>query len=256
VGQITQHSVPNATLVHPVVLPNGGSQPRVCDFDDMVLRLVKWHPSSHGFTSTYSELAASRLGQLIGAPAIRGILVYVHTKLLPRDLSNRVTQPFHVGFTFSPGKNFSDADYTNIQNDAALPAAAVHLAWLQVGDQEGHNQYLYQLEQVLPDRTTRRMNHFILVDQAAVCGSHDWSNAELNPAGPYNLPQHLKSRVKMTSIEPILQHVNALAEETIRSCFESYPDEWNTKPNLVQKIVDFILQRRKHLGDILRANLT
>jgi hypothetical protein len=96
VSRITQHSVPNAILVHPVVLPNGGSRPRVCDFDDMVLRLVKWHPSNHGFTSTYSELAASRLGQLIEAPVIRGSVVYVHTKLLPTDLVVRFTNNVQV----------------------------------------------------------------------------------------------------------------------------------------------------------------
>jgi hypothetical protein len=149
---ITEHSVPNATLAFPTALPNGGSQPRVCDFDDLVLRLVKWQPSNHGATATYSELAASRLGQLIEAPVLRALVVYVDMALLPGGLSGRVKQPFHVGFTYSPGQNFTAADYAHIQNRSALPAAAVHLAWLKVGDQESHNQYLFQLEQVLPDK--------------------------------------------------------------------------------------------------------
>ena len=69
-----------------------------------------------------------------------------------------------MGFTYAPGQDFSEADYANIQNTPALCAAAVELAWLQIADQENHNQYLYQLEQVLPDKTTRKMNHFVIVD--------------------------------------------------------------------------------------------
>lgn len=70
----TRESVPNAVYVFPHALP-GASNPRVCDFDDMVLRVVKWHPSIHGLTSTYSELVASRLGQLIEAPVVRGMVM-------------------------------------------------------------------------------------------------------------------------------------------------------------------------------------
>ena len=67
----------NVMEVLPITLQNGGSKPRVCDFDDKVRRLVKWHPSIHGLTATYSELVASRLGQLINVPVIRGTIVYV-----------------------------------------------------------------------------------------------------------------------------------------------------------------------------------
>ena len=253
---VTKHAVPNATLVFPTAFPNGGSQPRVCDFDDMVLRLVKWHPSNHGLTATYSELIASRLGQLIEAPVVRGSVIYVDTALLPPEVAGRVTQPFHVGFTFSPGQNFKEADYERIKNPAALPAAVVHLAWLQVGDQEGHNQYLYQLERVLPDNTTRKMNHFILVDQAAICGCHDWSKAPMDkPQSPYNLPPHLNTKVTMSAVSPIVERVKSIPEETIRACFDGLPDDWSIGANQVQRVTEYLLSRRNHLGDILRTHL-
>lgn len=236
-------------------LPNGGSQPRVCDFDDMVLRLVKWHPSTHGLTSTYSELVASRVGLLIGAPVVRGTVVYVEPGLLPTDLASRLTQPFHVGFTYSPGHNFTAVDYPAIQNVASLPAAAVHLAWLQIGDQEGHNQYLYQLDQVLPDNTTRKMNHFIIVDQAAICGMHDWSSAALDtPSVPYNLPSHLKNQLELSRVEPLVNVVQALPEDAIRACFEDYPSTWGIGHGLVDKLLDFVLNRRTVLRNVLAAN--
>jgi hypothetical protein len=260
VVQTTKESVPNATLVHTYQLP-GASNPRVCDFDDMTLRVVKWHPSAHGLTATYSELVASRLGQLIEAPVVRGTVVYVEPELLPPELTTQaahpVTQPFHVGFTYSPGKGFRSDDYAQIKNTMSLPAAAVQLAWLQVEDQEGedHNQYLYQLEQVLPDKTTRKMNHFIVVDQAAICGTHDWSTATPQPSALYNLPSHLKSRVSMEAMEPVLDNVMSLDEEEIRSCFSSYPDGWDIKDHHINKVTEFVLERRDHLADVLRNNL-
>lgn len=254
--QTTKESVPNATLVHAYQLP-GASNPRVCDFDDMTLRVVKWHPSGHGFTATYSELVASRLGQLIEAPVVRGTVVYVEPDLLPPELTAQMVQPFHVGFTYSQGKGFRADDYAQIKNTMSLPAAAVQLAWLQIEDQEGedHNQYLYQLEQVLPDKTTRKMNHFIVVDQAAICGTHDWSDATPQPNAPYNLPSHLKSRVSMDAMEPVLETVMSLDEEEIRSCFGSYPAGWDIKDHHVNKVTEFVLERRDHLADVLRNNL-
>jgi hypothetical protein len=252
----TKHSVPNATFVFPQALPNGGSAPRVCDFDDMVFRLVKWHPSNHGITSTYSELVASRLGQLIDAPVVRGTIVHVDMGLLPPEIAARVTQPFHVGFTYSPGQNFADSDYPNIRNTEALPAAAVLLAWLQVGDQESHNQYLYQLEQVLPDKTTRKMNHFVLVDLAAICGQHDWSNLALDsPHTPHTLPPHLRRQVKMDRVRPVLQVVSDLTGEEIRECLNSYPASWGIGDSLTKKLAKYVLERRNHLPAILEANL-
>ena len=250
--------MPNSTLVHPHALP-GVTKARVGDFDDMVLRVIKWHPPPLGLTSTYSELAASRLGQLIEAPVVRGAVVHVDPAQLPEELTTQaaqpITQPFHVGFTYSPGEDFRPEDYDKIENTPALPAAAIQLAWLQIADQEGHNQYLYQLEQVLPDKTTRKMNHFIVIDQAAICGHHDWSNQDLRPNTPYSLPPHLKVRVSIEDAEPILENVMSLGEEEIRSCFGSYPDGWGIEDHLVNKVTEFVLQRRDHLRDVLNSNL-
>jgi hypothetical protein len=162
----------------------------------------------------------------------------------------------HTGFTYSPGQNFSQADYASIQNRASLPAAAAHLAWLLVGDQQGHNQYLYQLEQVLPDKTTRKMNHFILIDQAAICGSHDWTNADLSDtARPYDLPNHLKTQITFADVEPLVEEIKKLAEDDIRACFDSSPQEWGISSSMVNKVTDFLAQRRGHLADVLRNGL-
>lgn len=255
VGTRLQHSIPNATLVLPTALTDGGSQPRFCDFDDEVIRLIKWHPSGHGFTATYSELVASRLGQLIEAPVVRGTVVYVDPNLLPPEVAGNVSQQFHVGFTYMEGQNFSDADYGKVENQLSLPRAAVQLAWLQMGDQEGHNQYLYRTEQILPDNTRRKKNHFIVIDQAAIYGTHDWSAADLQPDSAYNLPAPLKNRVAWDSVEPILEELRSIEEGEIRACFNSHPEAWGITDQLVDKVTDFVLERRNHLDDVLRDNL-
>jgi hypothetical protein len=175
-------------LIGPPQGEAGGSAAHFCDFDDEVIRLVKWHPSAHGITATYSELVASRLGQLIEAPVVRGTVVHVDPDLLSLELQNKGVQPFHVGFTHLEGQDFSEADYDAIDNKFSLPKAVVQLAWLQIEDQQGHNQYLYRTEQVLPDNTRRKKSQFIIIDQAAMGGAHDWSGQDLRPDAAYSLP--------------------------------------------------------------------
>ncbi len=232
----------------------GGSGARFADFDDEIIRLVKWHPSAHGVTATYSELVASRLGQLIEAPVVRGTVVYVDPELLPPESRGQDPQPFHVGFTHLEGQDFSDADYEAIDNEVALPRAAVQLAWLQIEDQQGHNQYLYRTEQVLPDNTRRKRSEFVIIDQAAMCGSHDWSGQNLRPDAAYTLPAPLVSKISMDEIEPVLEQLSAVEEDDIRSCFDSRPDSWGITDSLANKATEFVLERREHLEGVLRAN--
>jgi hypothetical protein len=145
---MNRHSVPNATLGLPGKPVNGGSKPRFYDFDDGVTRLVKWSPSPHGNKACFNELVASRLGQLIDAPILRGIIVYVSDDIIPADhRADGATPGFHFAVTRMQGENFvAPGHYAEIENGSELPAAAVHLAWLAIGDQQGHNQYLQRLE--------------------------------------------------------------------------------------------------------------
>ena len=77
---------------------------------------------------------------------MRGTVVYIDSDLLPQELQDKGAQPFHVGFTHLEGQDFTEADYDAIDNKLSLPRAAVQLAWLQIEDQQGHNQYLYRLK--------------------------------------------------------------------------------------------------------------
>src|SRR3712207_6310664 len=123
---MSKHSVPNAVwLLGAPTGEAGGSGARFCDFDDEVIRLVKWHPSVHGITATYSELIASRLGQLIDAPVVRGTVVYIDSDLLPQELQDKGAQSFHVGFSHLEGQDFTEADYDAIDNKLSLPRAVV-----------------------------------------------------------------------------------------------------------------------------------
>lgn len=59
----------------------------------------------------------------------------------------------------------------------------------------------------------------------------------------------------MEDAKPVLEDVMSLGEEEIVSCFGSYPDGWGIEDHHVDKVTEFILQRRDHLGDVLSNNL-
>jgi hypothetical protein len=172
------HSVPNATLGLPGKPITGGSKPRFYEFDDGVTRLVKWSPSPHGNKACFNELIASRLGQLIDAPILRGIIVYVADKIIPPDhRADGATAGFHFGVTRMLGENFvAPAHYNEIENSSELPAAAVHLAWLAVGDQQGHNQYLQRIE-VEDHGVIKKTKRFKLIDMGQMFGNFGWTAA-------------------------------------------------------------------------------
>jgi hypothetical protein len=224
------HAVPNATMGYPGRPQNGGSNPRFYDFDDGVTRLVKWHPSRHGAKASYNELVASRLGQLVGAPILRGAVVYVPDEIIPDDhRADGAVAGFHFGVARMEGENFVPTmHYAEIENAAELPAAAVFLAWLAVGDQEGHNQYLQRLEvrqQAGPAKATKR---FRLIDMGQMFGSFAWDAHNVLPVhDAYALPSHLRERTTWAKLEPAMDELRAVADEAIQNCFIDYPTVWD-----------------------------
>ena len=250
--------VPNATEVLPVNLQNGGSKPRVCKFDDKVSQLVKWHPSIHGLTATYSELVASRLGQLINAPVIRGAIVRVAKDLLPPGIDQMVDQEFHIGFTYVNGKNFTFQDYPGLANGGSLPSAAVLLAWLHMGDHDHHskNKFMRQFQSEDNEGETINIKEFVLIDLSAIYGLDDWNSCLFgSPEKEYVLPQHFCERINLDDASAVVQQVVGLEEEEIISCLDFYPDEWRINAEAVKRLAGFLLDRRRHLNDIVCKNL-
>ena len=193
-------------------------------------RLVKWHPSSHGAKACYNELVASRLGQLIGAPILRGGVVYVPDEIIPADHRPiGAVAGFHFGVTRMEGENFVPVQhYTEIENTSELPFAAVHLAWLAVADQEGHNQYLQRLEirrEGYPPAMTKR---FKLVDMGQMFGGAAWTAASVSAVPPaYALPGHLAAKLTLEKLAAAINAVKGLPAGAIQACFADCPDEWN-----------------------------
>jgi hypothetical protein len=225
---MNRHSVPNATYGLPGRPINGGSKPRFYQFDDDVTRLVKWHPSPHGAKACYNELVASRIGQLLGAPILRGAVVYVPDEIIPGDHRADGAHPgFHFAVARMEGENFVPAQhYAEIENSSQLPFAAVHLAWLAIGDQEGHNQYLQRSESSAG--TSRRRVRFMLIDMGFTFGSPAWTAGSVAAAHTsYQLPRHLAEKLSAAKLQPALDVVGSISEADIRSCFHDVPEEWN-----------------------------
>lgn len=234
---------------------NGGSRPRFYEFDDGVTRLVKWHPSRHGNKACYNEIVASRLGQLLGAPILRGLLVYVPDEIIPADhRADGGTPGFHFAVTRMEGENFVPAQhYVELENSSELPFAAVHLAWLAVGDQEGHNQFLQRLELRQHGSPPRLTKYFRLIDMGQMFGNWNWDAATVvTPPNKYRLPSHLADKLTWEKLGPAIQSLTAIDESSIRACFDDIPDEWNVSTVDRQAAVTRVLAARMQIEAIVR----
>jgi len=255
---VNRHEVPNAILGLPGRPTNGGSRPRFYEFDDGVPRLVKWHPSVHGAKACYNELVASRLGQLFGAPILRGLVVYVADEIIPSDHRAEGAAPgFHFGVTRMQGENFVPSQhYQEIENDSELPFAAVFLAWLSIGDQEGHNQFLQRLEVHQSSGTVQRTMRFRLVDMGQMFGNFRWTAQTLPPvAAGYRLPGHLAEKVNWDKLSPAVASLCSLDEAAIRDCFTA-PDEWSIASDDRDAAVNWVLERRALMDGVIRNSNT
>jgi hypothetical protein len=193
-----------------------------------VTRLVKWFPSPHGAKACFNELVASRLGQLIDAPILRGIVVYVPDEIIPAEHRAEAARPgFHFAVTRMLGENFvAPGHYNDIENSSELPAAAVHLAWLAIGDQQGHNQYLQRLEYEEHGvaKTTKR---FKLIDMGQMFGNFAWTAASVaTPHLAYQLPTHLAAHLTKANLATAMDQLSQLSDGVIEECFQDCPDSW------------------------------
>jgi hypothetical protein len=247
---MNKQSVPNAILGLPGRPVNGGSNPRFYDFDDGVTRLVKWHPSQHGVKACYNELVASRLGQLIGSPILRGGVVYVPPEIIPPDhKAIGAIAGFHFGVFMMDGTNFIPAHhYIDIANASELPFAAVFLAWLAVADQEGHNQFLQQVE--VAGTITKR---FKLVDMGFMFGNPSWSEANVRILHTsYSIPQHLALQLSLVKLKPAIEALKLIPDNVVGDCFNDYPDDWNIVSADRDAAVARICEARDSIESIIR----
>jgi hypothetical protein len=245
-----RQSVPNAVFGLPGRPINGGSNPRFYDFDDGVTRLVKWHPSRHGEKACYNELVASRLGQLIGSPILRGGPVFVPADIIPPDhKAFGATAGFHFGVARMEGTNFLPAShYKDIDNASELPFAAVFLAWLAVGDQDGHNQFLQQME--VAGKITKR---FKLVDMGFMFGTPKWAEANVrNVHLSYGIPSHIAAQLSMAKMKPAIEALKKISDADIRECFDDYPEDWNIPSSDREAAVKRVCEARDNIESIIR----
>lgn len=219
------------------------------------MRLVKWHPCPHGLKACFNELVASRLGQLIDSPILRGGVVYVPDDIIPPD-HRPIGQPgFHFAVTRMQGQNFVPAQhYSEIENSSQLAAAAVHLTWLHVEDQHGHNQFLQRLETGGPNPAPRESRILRLIDMGFMYAQPNW-DARTLAALPdrYALPAHLSEKLTMPLIDAVLSDLSAVPEVEIRSCFSDVPDEWGVSTDDATAGATRAVTIRGRLRDLITA---
>jgi hypothetical protein len=150
------------------------------------------------------------------------------------------------------GENFLPAQhYAEIENLSHLPAAAVHLAWLAVGDQAQHNQFLQRRESRPggPGKTIR----FMLIDMGYMFGSPGWVGKTLQAHTSYVLPPHLAAALTLKKLQPAFDSLRGVQEDEIRDCFESRPPEWSITDEDVEAGISVALNARDRIEDIIRS---
>ena len=117
--------------------------------------------------------------------------------------------------------------YADIENSSELPAAAVHLAWLAIGDQQGHNQYLQRLEYEDQHGVSKRTKRFRLIDMGQMFGDFNWTPANVtNVHTTYQLPAHLVDHLTRANLASVLNQLTQVSNGLIEECFQDCPDTW------------------------------
>jgi hypothetical protein len=252
---LNKNTVPKALRALPGVIQNGGSNPRFYEFDDGVPRLVKWHPSNQGPKVCFNELVASRIGQLFDVPLLRGTVVYISGDVIPPDHTAFATEGFHFGVSRMDGGNFvPTVHYSIISNASSLPVAAVHLAWLQVSDQETHNQYKQEINEKMADGSMSLRHYFRLADMGFLFGignNGSWTATTLGKNDAYKLPPHLVAQVTADQMLPVINEVLAIPEAEIRECFDDIPSAWGVPEDDVKASLQWVIDARGNLKTII-----
>jgi hypothetical protein len=193
------------------------------------------------------------LGQLIDAPILRGIIVYVPDEIIPTDhRAEGAKFGFHFAVTRMPGENFvAPGHYADIENHSELPAAAILLAWLNVGDQQGHNQYLQRLE-CEEQGVIKRTKRFKLIDMGQMFGNFSWTAESVaNVHATYQLPAHLAARLTRETLLPAINQLSTVDDSTIEECFEDCPSTWRISPAEKAAGVGCVIQARRNINNII-----
>jgi hypothetical protein len=177
----------------------------------------------------------------------------VEREVIPPEHKAEAAKPgFHFGVTRMPGENFvAPGHYAEIANSSQLPAAAVQLAWLSVGDQQGHNQYLQNVERE-EQGVAKKTKHFKLIDMGQMFGNFTWTAASLaNVHTTYQLPAHMIPHLTKVKLQPTFDQLAAVADAMIEECFLDCPETWNVPDADKAAGARYAIQAKKVIADIV-----
>jgi hypothetical protein len=209
--------------------------------------MVKWSNLFRGMS--FRELVISRLGQLVGAPILRGHVVYVPHDAISTEHPG-ATAGFHFGTTWMDGTTFcAPADFDEIDNAADLPIIAAFLAWLNVGDHHTCRQWFVQRH------GAKKLLR--LLDMQGGFGHFDESVGFGLIAGmvhsKFYLNHDLTIRVTWESLASASEVIRHVPDDAIRDCFDGIPSQWKIGPDYVASAIERTLVAKPLVESILRA---
>jgi hypothetical protein len=254
------------------------SEPRFCECDDGITRLIRWHKpgpkwlynTSHGPKACFNEFVASRLGSLIGAPVERASVVHVPSDVISSlDARSGAIAGLHCGVRRMTGSDYAIKlpsgehayrDLDLIVNANQFAEAVVLMAWLRIEDHamdvgtgaDWDNSVF--LETVGEGDAIRE--RYVLTDLENAFGTAEWSYREWDyralpgPESSHPLPLHLAqalAKLDTTILAKAFQRPVTLSEAAVRECFSSCPEEWCALDER-DRALDWTLVRARLLG--------
>jgi len=239
---LNRYTVPNATRL--LERADGTADPYFCDFDDGVTRIVKWHRRTepfHGAKSCFNELIASRLGQLIDAPVVRGTVVFVSEDNVPTPQeagfhfgSVRMTG-FDVRHLAGQDNHASVGPFLNaVANRSQFAATALFLAWLRIQDHVNfgppmtdHASCVFVEEQHY--HCPEPVKLYRLIDFDGAFGTGHWGEQGTDlpdVSSPHVLPPYLRALIDPETLRQEFDKLQRVTEASINACFDDIPNNW------------------------------
>lgn len=233
------------------VAKDTGTKPFLCAATDGKQYWCKRVNSDHGEESVVNEVAASLIGQRMGAHVRPWKIIYVPESLRGSFIGEGTwryrltgdplfgsetlhTATLHQEFTTIPFIN-DDANHNHIPKLIAM--------WTLCNVQED----IQILSDNADDNSLWSIDHGLWFDSAP----YPWQFAQLEQPGGRNRVPDMRSPIPQICWDKAIEALDSLDSSLKDDLYESLPLEWNITQEKAQKLIDYALSRKDYTREVL-----
>jgi hypothetical protein len=226
-------------------VPAGGSGARFFAING-VQHVCKSRTASNGVWVCYNEFFAARAGEGVGLP-IPPFQVVSFRGGSPQP------EMWFCSRRIQPGQNPDSLSYTRLSNPEILGILVVFDLWICNTDRSNTNLYVEKR----PDGNEKLFlidhGHSLLTNgDLNALRSDQFRNARRTIGG---CPDLAGAITNANELAHGLRALNALPEREIRAWAEESPHEWIPDPGLIAGLIEFLLERREGMQNLLESSL-